>query len=130
MSCFQPVWWRASARSALPPTAVSIWLGGPRHDEPEEQRDEPGDGEVVKRSRPARKPVSSQPLHARAHRGRDDEREEEQGDQHLQLPEHEHTDDDADGDERGQGNAVAGAYAGWFSPFPRLRKLQETRLGR
>ncbi len=105
---------------------------GARHDEPQKQRDEPGDGEVVKPDPdPTRDPVSSQPLDARPHRGRDDEREEEQGDQHLQLPEREHPDDDADGDERGtgqRGRLTASCRA--FSPFPRLRKLQETGFAR
>jgi hypothetical protein len=54
---------------------------------------------------PAWNPAQTQPLHARPHRRGDDERQEEQRDQYLQLPEREHADDDPDGDECGQRNA-------------------------
>ena len=61
--------------------------------------------------------VSREPLHARAHRGRDDEREKEQRDQHLQLPEREHADDDRRRRRGCERDAGAVCLMPGFSPF-------------
>jgi hypothetical protein len=70
-----------------------------RDDEPQQEPDERRDGEIVEPDAEAtRDPAGAQPLDARTHGGRDDERQEEQSDQHPELPEREHGHDDADDD--------------------------------
>ena len=79
-----------------------------RHDEVEEERDRGEEAEVVDDHADATRHAGPavQPLHARPHRRRDHEAEEEQGDHHPELPERQCGDDDREGDE-GRGRRCA-----------------------
>ena len=72
-----------------------------RDDQPEEESDQPDeDGVVEQHSCGARDPPAGERLDARPHRRGDDEREEEQAEDRLELPEGERRQDDRQSDER------------------------------
>ena len=74
---------------------------GARNREPEDERNQPGEREVMESDPdPAGDPPAAEPLDARAHRRRNDESEEDERDDELELPERERDEDDAPGHER------------------------------
>ena len=72
------------------PSALLIWSSARGHDEPQQQADRPEKPEVVERDAGgARDPALVQPLDAGPHRRCDHHREQEQRNEHLELPERE-----------------------------------------
>ena len=116
ISCLIPCEWRAaSATSALRGRQRADRLLGlvecARDDQPEQEPDRTGEPEEVDRhAERARDVACVQPVDAGAHRRRDDDREQEQGDQDLQVPDRERTRDHGDGDE-GRDEGLAGDVA-------------------
>ena len=84
-------------------------VDGARDDEPEEQRHQRDDGQVVEQQTdPARDATAAERFDARAHRRREDEREKQKRDHELQLPQCERAHDDAADDEGGDRGALGG----------------------
>ena len=80
-----------------------------RDDDPEQQRDECEEREVVEeKPEPAGKTPAAEPFDAGTHRRRDDHAEEDERDQQLQLPQRECSRDDRDDDQRGDRSSFRG----------------------
>ncbi len=84
------------------------------HDQPEQEGDDEEEGDIVNGDPDgARDPVPLQPLHPRPHRRRNDQREQQQRDEHLQVPDCERARDHEHGDERGDERSASGVAHCW-----------------